>query len=171
MGIENFITEALYKPNDYIAYYVGRQLAELHPEKAVIQGQTGYFDLEAFVRAGHCSVVEQKSVFHHVKNQWEGTGEKLREKTENSWLNVLWQGHLMDVVLITWTVGCYRGGITGSSETKEKFPKTSSRRFVNGLMKFAARFLFFTTATFKKMSNCSIQLNPQPLTISSSRIH
>lgn len=108
MGIENFITEALYKPNDYIAYYVGRQLAELHPEKAVIQGQTWYFDLEAFARAGHCSVVEQKSVFHHVKNQWEGTGKKLREQTENSWLNVLWQGHLMDVVLITWTDGCYR---------------------------------------------------------------
>lgn len=106
MGIENFITEALYKPNDYIAYYVARQLAELHPEKAVIQGQTWNFDLDGFVRAGHCSVVEQKSVFHHVENQWEGTGKKLREKTENSWLNVLWQGHLMDVVLITWNDGC-----------------------------------------------------------------
>ena len=56
MGIENFIQEAHYKPNDYIKYHVGRELAELHPKKAVIQGQNWYFDLDAFVRAGQCSV-------------------------------------------------------------------------------------------------------------------
>ena len=57
LGIENFIRNALYKPNDYTAYYVGRKLAELHPEKTVVAGQTWYFDIEAFVRDGHCSVV------------------------------------------------------------------------------------------------------------------
>lgn len=105
MGIENFIQEALYKPNDYIAYHVGRELAELHPERAVIQGAQWYFDLEVFARAGLCSVVEQKSVFHHVTTQWESIGKKLYEDFENSWLNVLWQGHLIEVVLITWYDG------------------------------------------------------------------
>jgi DNA replication protein DnaC len=108
MGIENFIKEAHYKPNDYIKYHVGRELAELHPKKAIIQGQNWYFDLDAFVRAGQCSVIEQKSVFHHVITDWEEAGKKLRERTDNSWLNVLWQGHLIDVVLITWHEGCYR---------------------------------------------------------------
>jgi hypothetical protein len=28
MGIENFIKDALHKPNDYVAYHVGRELAE-----------------------------------------------------------------------------------------------------------------------------------------------
>jgi hypothetical protein len=51
MGIEDFIRDAHYKPNDYLAYHVGRELAELHPGKAIIEGNTGYFDLEAFVRA------------------------------------------------------------------------------------------------------------------------
>lgn len=108
MGIENFIEEALYKPNDYISYYVGRELAELHPEKTVIQGHDYRFEFETFAGAGHCSVVEQKSVFHHISSEWEGIGEKLSEKIENSWLNVLWRGHLIDVVLITWSVGMYR---------------------------------------------------------------
>jgi DNA replication protein DnaC len=108
MGIENFIKEAHYKPNDYIGYHVGRELAELHPGKAVIQGQNWYFDLDAFVRASQCSVVEQKSVFHHVTTDWEEAGKKLHKRTENSWLNVLWRGHLIDVVLITWHDGCYR---------------------------------------------------------------
>jgi DNA replication protein DnaC len=105
MGIEDFIKEAHYKPNDYMAYHVGRELAELHPEKAVIQGRNWYFEPESFARAGHCSLVEQKSIFSHVSTEWDGNNKILREKFENSWLNVLWQGHLIDVVLITWHDG------------------------------------------------------------------
>ena len=108
MGIENFISDALKKPNDYIAYHVGRELAELHPEKAIVEGQTWYFDLDAFVRAGLCAVVEQKSVYHHARTSWEGIGKKQRQTVENSWLNVLWKGQLIDVVLISWAESCYR---------------------------------------------------------------
>lgn len=105
MSIENFIKEALYKPNDYTAYHVGRKLAELHPEKTVVAGQTWYFEVETFVRDGHCSIIEQKSVFQQVKTDWEGTGKKLTNSIENSWLNVLWKGYLIDLVLITWSEG------------------------------------------------------------------
>ena len=103
MGIENFIRDALYKPNDYIAYHVGRELTALHPGKTILEGETWDFDLEAFVRAGRCSVTEEKSVFYHVKTGWSGVGKKLKQKIENGWLNVLWKGELLDVILITWT--------------------------------------------------------------------
>ena len=102
MGIENFIEDALHKPNDFIGYHVGRSLAELHPEKSVVAGQTWYFDLEDFVRDGHCSVIEEKSVFDQTKTEWEAAGAKLKHSIENAWLNVLWKGHLLDVVLISW---------------------------------------------------------------------
>jgi len=108
MGIENFITDALYKPDDYIAYHVGRELAELHPGKAVIQGETGHFDLEAFVRAEKCSIVHESSIFNHIKTAWEGPGKDPTQNVENSWLNVLWQGELLDVVLVTWAENRYR---------------------------------------------------------------
>ena len=108
MSIENFIRDALYKPNDYIAYHVGRGLAELHPGKAILEGQTGYFDLDAFIADENCSVIEEKSVFHHVKTEWMGRDQKLRQHIENSWLNVLWKGNLLDVILITYVDGCYR---------------------------------------------------------------
>src|SRR6185436_14869885 len=108
MGIENFIRDALYKPNDYVAYHVGRELAELHPDKSIIEGNTGYFDLEAFVCAEQCSIVEESSVFNHIRTRWDGLTKDLDRDLENSWLNVLWQGHLLDVVLITWAEGCYR---------------------------------------------------------------
>ncbi len=80
MDIENFIKDALYKPNDYIAYHVGRQLAELHPDKTIIEGKTGYFDLEAFVRAEKCSIVQESSIFNHVKTWWDGPAQRLSNK-------------------------------------------------------------------------------------------
>jgi AAA+ superfamily predicted ATPase len=107
MGIENFITDALYKPNDYIAYHVGRELAELYPGKGIIEGETGYFDLEEFVRAERCEIVYESSIFNHIRTDWYSPNERLREAITNSWLNVLWRGQLLDVVILTFTEGCY----------------------------------------------------------------
>ena len=108
MGIEDFIRDALHQPNDYIAYHVGRELAELHPGKTILEGRDWHFDVDAFVRADKCSVIEEKSVFHQVKTFWEGIGKKLEHRIQNSWLNVLWKGQLLAVVLITWTEDCYQ---------------------------------------------------------------
>lgn len=105
--LKNFIEDALHKPLDYTPYHVGRELAELHPGKAIIESKAYYFDFDAFADDDQCAVVEHKSVFHHVLTEWDGVGESKR-RIENSWLNVLWKGHLLDVVLITWTEGCYR---------------------------------------------------------------
>lgn len=108
MVMENFIRDALHQPRDYTAYHVARELAELHPEKTILEGKNWEFDLDAFVRAEKCSVVAQKSVFQHATVDWEDPGEKLEERIENAWLNVLWNGELFDVVLITWAESCYR---------------------------------------------------------------
>lgn len=108
MGIENLIRDALHQPHDYIGYYVARELAELHPDKTILEGKDWDFDLDAFVRAGKCSVVEEKSVFKHVTTEWDDPGKKPKQHVENAWLNVLWGGELIDVVLITFTYGCGR---------------------------------------------------------------
>src|SRR5438552_12656050 len=82
MGIENFIKDALHQPHDYIAYHVGRELAELHPGKAIIEGDNGSFDLDAFVRAEKCSLVHETALFNHIKTDWMGPaglrGHRLR---------------------------------------------------------------------------------------------
>jgi DNA replication protein DnaC len=125
MGIENFIRDALHQPHDYVAYHVARELAELHPEKTILEGTDWEFDLEAFVRAGKCSVVEQKSVLHHTRVDWDGRGKKLKPRTQNAWLNVLWKGELLDVVFITWSESCYRIRhqwiVSDRSEVAEQF--------------------------------------------------
>lgn len=108
MDKKDFIKRALYKPNDYIAYHVARELAKLYPEKAIIEGATGYFDLEEFARAEKCTIVEEGSIFHHIRTLWDGPRKEPIQQMENSWLNVLWRGQLFEVVLITWAESCYR---------------------------------------------------------------
>ena len=106
MTIQNFIHDALHQPYDYVAYHVSRELAELHPGKTILEGRNWQFDLDAFVRAGKCSVIAEKSVFFHATTDWNGAKKKPTKTTENAWLNVLWNGELLDVVLISWTEGC-----------------------------------------------------------------
>ncbi|HKS09940.1 MAG TPA: AAA family ATPase [Pyrinomonadaceae bacterium] len=108
MGKEDFIRDALRQPSDYTAYHVARELAELHPEKTILEGRNWEFDLDAFVRAEKCSVIAQKSVYQHSTVRWEDLRKKPKQRTENAWLNVLWGGELIDVVLITWADSCYR---------------------------------------------------------------
>ena len=125
MGIRNFIRDALHQPNDYVAYHVGRELADLHPQKTILEGKNWDFDLDAFVRAGKCSVVAEDSVFNHVTVEWEGGGKQLRRRTQNAWLNVLWEGELLDVILVSWVESCHRARhhwiVANSSQLAEKF--------------------------------------------------
>ena len=108
MDKKDFIKRALYKPDDYIAYHVARELAELYPEKTIIEGNTGYFDLEEFVRAEKCTIVEHGSIFNHLRTSWDGPQRDLKQYIENSWLNVLWRGELLEVVLISFGERSYR---------------------------------------------------------------
>ena len=108
MGIEDFIKDALLYPNDYIAYHVGRELAKLHPGKAIVAGESWAFDLDEYVSAEKCSVVHEPAVFSDAQTTWRRPKLKLKQEIENSWLNVLWRGHLIDVLLVTWTEDCSR---------------------------------------------------------------
>ncbi|HKY27241.1 MAG TPA: ATP-binding protein [Pyrinomonadaceae bacterium] len=108
MDKKDFIKRALYKPNDYIAYHVARELAKLYPDKTIVEGATGYFDLEEFARAEKCTIVEEGSIFHHIRTFWKGPRKEPIQEVENSWLNVLWRGQLLEVVLISWAESCYR---------------------------------------------------------------
>src|SRR5690349_17857307 len=108
MILKNFISDALGNPTDSISYSVSEQLAEMHPEKRIIEGRSDSFELTAYARAKHCSIVNEASLHNHIMTDWRGVNKELRREPENAWLNVLWQGHLLDVVLLTWTEEGYR---------------------------------------------------------------
>ena len=103
----DFIADALRLPDDVIPYHVARELAKLYPDRAVVGGSHYNFDLEAFVAGENCSVVEDASVFYQVRTDWEA-GKTPEEHIQNAWLNVLWKGKLLELVLLTFGRPCAR---------------------------------------------------------------
>ena len=107
-SISEFISEALCRPTDYISYSVSEKLAEMYPDRAIVEGESVFFDLEEFARAGHCELVGERAVHNQTTTAWQGADEPLAREADNGWFNVLWRGALMDVVFITWLDGSYR---------------------------------------------------------------
>ena len=105
MGIENFFSDSLAEHYGLTAYAVSRRLAEMFPDRAVLEGETGPFDPEAYARAGLCAVVRETRVHNQTQTRWEGPGEPLRPEPVNAWLNVLWRGRLLDVLVMHFTEG------------------------------------------------------------------
>src|SRR5262245_244255 len=102
MNFDNFIGKALEHPTDTIAYSVSRILATLFPDRAVLEGEERAFDPVAFARAGRCEVVGAAGVHNQTRVEWRGAKRPLLSRPENAWLNVLWHGHLLDAVVLTW---------------------------------------------------------------------
>jgi hypothetical protein len=108
LNLENFIGRMLEYPNDMIAYSVSRKLAAHFEDRVVIEGEEFAFDPVEFARAGRCEIVGEPRVHGQTRVDWRGASRPLARRTENAWLNVLWEGHLLDVVLLTWTDEGYR---------------------------------------------------------------
>ena len=106
--VDNFITQALELPNDTIAYTVSRRLAALFPNRAIIEGEDSTFDLLEFSEAGKCEIVSDPGVYNQISVEWCNARRAFDRTIENAWLQVLWNGHLMDVVYLTWTDEGYR---------------------------------------------------------------
>jgi AAA+ superfamily predicted ATPase len=103
MELKELISEALYLPSDSIAYFISRELSQLHSDKAIIEASFYTFDLVGYAEAELCSMVGGTTVFNKSRIEWETWGKKFKEEPENGYFNVLWQGHLLDVVFVTWT--------------------------------------------------------------------
>ncbi|MEW6208412.1 MAG: ATP-binding protein [Acidobacteriota bacterium] len=123
--MEHLISKALAKPPNQISYYVSQLLARLHSDRAMIEGSSQAFDLDAYARAGLCSVARELSIHRQISTEWQGRGDDLLPETENGYFNVLWQGHLLDVLLVSWSDdGCwsrYHWIVAESREIAERF--------------------------------------------------
>jgi hypothetical protein len=128
MTQNNFISESLCNPTDYIAYSVSEKLAELFAGRAVVEGESDFFDLEQYARAGLCALVCERGTHSQFSTFWRGAGRALEHEAQNAWFNVLWQGQLLEVVFVTWTESGYRSRshwiVADTREVAEKFYRT-----------------------------------------------
>lgn len=105
MNLKEFISEALCNPTDYISYFVSRRLAELYPEKVIVESESYSFDMDEYVRDRQCSIISESSIHDQIETVWQGMGQKLESKIKNACFDVSWRGQLLDVVVLTWSEG------------------------------------------------------------------
>lgn len=96
-----FLSEALDQSSRAIAYLTGEALGRMFPERAVIEGTDGDFELYDYVREGLCTVRVKGGVHAQVGTWW--TVERGTHETPvNAWYEVDWRGESLDVILMEW---------------------------------------------------------------------
>ena len=108
MNLRDFISDALSKPSDCIAYEVSRELERIYSDRALIEGVIFSFDLPGYARAEQCFVANETCVYNKSRTMFAESGRGLQDEPENAWFNVLWRGHLLDVLFLTWHEEGYR---------------------------------------------------------------
>jgi AAA+ superfamily predicted ATPase len=108
MNLKDFISDALSKPSDCIAYEVSRELERIYSDRALIEGVIFSFDLPGYARAEQCFVANETCVYNKSRTVFAESGRAFQEEPENAWFNVLWRGHLLDVLFLTWHEEGYR---------------------------------------------------------------
>jgi ATPase family associated with various cellular activities (AAA) len=128
-NLKEFISEALLQPPDYVTYFAGSKLAEMYPGAAIIENESGAFNLFEYAEAGLCSIWRHEDVRCQTETNWRGVEENLQRAIENGWFNVLWtdkgKDHFIDIVYITWSISGYestrRWIIAETDEIAENF--------------------------------------------------
>jgi hypothetical protein len=134
MRKEQLMREALSLPTNAIEYYVSQILADMHPQKALVEGGDGLFDIEEYAHAGYCSFEQKAIIYNQVVTHYLGRemnfrgvpGAALRisglmpmnmgpaaaefereliDRAKNAWLEVQWRGSDFDVIVMNWFEG------------------------------------------------------------------
>jgi AAA+ superfamily predicted ATPase len=126
---EQIIRDALALPTTVIDYHVSQYLAEKFPEKTLVEGSDGHFNIETYAEAGFCTLEMNTSVHNQILTHWYGkeistmfppqmarlmnaingnvsspplTEQEMNESAKNAWFGVTWQNHAMDILMMRW---------------------------------------------------------------------
>jgi hypothetical protein len=117
MSKEQFIREAFFLPPAVIEYHVSQSLKELFPEKACIEIEGGYFDVESYANAQQCLLTPKTFIHNQMTTYWLEPGPEVMrhspqseepvkpgketiDRAKNAWLEVQWQGATLDVLCL-----------------------------------------------------------------------
>jgi DNA replication protein DnaC len=128
MSLDRFISEAFDRPPAAIAYEVSRRLAELFPERAVVEGSDCDFDLMEYVREGLCTVRRRGDVHGQVAVFWSDE-RGIRDQPRNVWYEVNWRGERLEVLIMDWADAPTHYWIVAEAEA-------TARRFFEAVCRF-----------------------------------
>jgi AAA+ superfamily predicted ATPase len=126
MRIQQLIIEALRLPNNAISYHISQELAAMYPTKALLESNDCTFNFEWYAEQTKlCTIKQDDSIHNQIVSSWNGMDNKIYNYTENANFEVIWEGHKLDILLMTWQDSCgknqYYWILADSQEIAEKF--------------------------------------------------
>lgn len=77
MSNEQFIREAFFLPPAVIEYHISQSLHQLFPERACIEVEGGYFDLESYANAQQCLLTQKTFIHNQMTTYWLEPGPEV----------------------------------------------------------------------------------------------
>ena len=70
MNKEQLISEILLLPTTAIEYHLSQHLVQLFPDKALLEGEMGNFNLEGYAEAKHCVLTRKTFLYNQLVTYW-----------------------------------------------------------------------------------------------------
>jgi len=96
--IAEAMAHALRQPAHAAFYIMGRELARLLPNRAIIATRQGTFRPTAFAADGRCRLKERPGVYSEMLMDWFVSDRRFEWTPGNVWLSVQWQGHALELI-------------------------------------------------------------------------
>lgn len=103
----DFITRLLALPRQLISYSAGRSLAAMRPGRAVVETDSGDFDVREALEGGHLEGALLTSVPAQLIRRYREADDRLEDSAENAVYELSFQGCRVEVVVLTFTVSDY----------------------------------------------------------------
>ena len=119
--LEQLFSEALSLSPNAVGYYVSQRLAELFPDKAILQTTDSDFGVEAYAQVGLCTLTPRLFPHGETEIYWDVTEKRITEDAKNVWWEVAWQGYSLDVIELRWNDNLCHWLIADIKEVAENF--------------------------------------------------
>jgi len=115
MKREELIYQALRLPSSALPYFVNRQLTTLFPDKALIECESGYFNVSSYAEDRQCTIANQRIEENELLTDWEEPEAEERDLTAkghlntyayNAWSKITWREETLLVLTLHWEGSC-----------------------------------------------------------------
>lgn len=111
MRKDELINEALRLRPSAVSYYVTQQLATLFPDKAIIESDDSFFNVENYSEDGQCTITALANQHNEVLSNWyDADAEEYTDSVEgylfkrayNAWQEIIWHSTTFTLLTLHW---------------------------------------------------------------------
>lgn len=121
MEIDTLFRRALQMSVNVLGYHVTRELADQFPDREILFGTEYVFELEEYIQSMELPCEPDPRVFRHITTDWEGHGLGATRETASGWYRLQWEGHALEVGLLSSSDQRFHWILAPKRDIAEKF--------------------------------------------------